>query len=360
MSLTTALTGAAFGLALEKSKVYLPDIIIKQMLLQEWTMATMFFTAAAGGTIIITGLEAVNLKKRSCKPPTSAGWASLGKYGANISGGSMLGVGMALSGACPGTVFVQLGAGLPSAWYVMTGAIASALSFGYLHRAIRNVLPTFGQKSPVTTLDTTFNTKPLTIARAIALSLTSAVYIISSLTSWRHDVLTAYNGLITLPSSTFAVNPLFASAWSPIAGGSLIALLQLPSVLLNGGPIGTSGSYMELASRIVPTFDSKWKSRAPILSEYSGSASLKFVAGVIAGAAISSILGGTFALNQSLPTASPVKAVVGGALLVLGARVAGGCTSGHGISGMAQLSVASFVTVAAMFAGGILSAFALY
>ena len=40
----------------------------------------------------------------------------------------------------------------------------------------------------------------------------------------------------------------------------------------------------------------------------------------------------------------------------LGARIAGGCTSGHGISGMAQLSVGSMVAVAAMFAGGILTA----
>jgi len=41
---------------------------------------------------------------------------------------------------------------------------------------------------------------------------------------------------------------------------------------------------------------------------------------------------------------------------LLGARIAGGCTSGHGISGMAQLSVGSMVAVAAMFAGGILTA----
>ena len=46
----------------------------------------------------------------------------------------------------------------------------------------------------------------------------------------------------------------------------------------------------------------------------------------------------------------------GGFVLLLGARIAGGCTSGHGISGMAQLAVGSTVAVAAMFAGGILTA----
>ena len=46
----------------------------------------------------------------------------------------------------------------------------------------------------------------------------------------------------------------------------------------------------------------------------------------------------------------------GGFVMLLGARIAGGCTSGHGISGMAQLALGSFVAVAAMFAGGILAA----
>lgn len=42
--------------------------------------------------------------------------------------------------------------------------------------------------------------------------------------------------------------------------------------------------------------------------------------------------------------------------MVLGAPLAGGCTSGHGISGLATFPWASFVTVAAMFGGGILIA----
>jgi uncharacterized membrane protein YedE/YeeE len=39
--------------------------------------------------------------------------------------------------------------------------------------------------------------------------------------------------------------------------------------------------------------------------------------------------------------------------MVFGARIAGGCTSGHGISGMSLLSVASIISVCAMFGGGI-------
>jgi uncharacterized membrane protein YedE/YeeE len=49
-----------------------------------------------------------------------------------------------------------------------------------------------------------------------------------------------------------------------------------------------------------------------------------------------------------------LTSLVGGATMVFGAALAGGCPSGHGISGMATLSLPSFVTVAAMFSGGIM------
>jgi uncharacterized membrane protein YedE/YeeE len=46
-------------------------------------------------------------------------------------------------------------------------------------------------------------------------------------------------------------------------------------------------------------------------------------------------------------------AFLGGAMMLFGARLASGCTSGHGLSGLGLLSVTSFVAVPAMFAGGI-------
>ena len=49
-------------------------------------------------------------------------------------------------------------------------------------------------------------------------------------------------------------------------------------------------------------------------------------------------------------------AFAGGFIMVLGARIADGCTTGHGISGVAQLAVGSMVAVAAMFVGAIATA----
>lgn len=53
-------------------------------------------------------------------------------------------------------------------------------------------------------------------------------------------------------------------------------------------------------------------------------------------------------------------AFIGGALMVLGARVAGGCTSGHGISGTLQLAVQSWLFIGLAFATAIATAFLIF
>jgi uncharacterized membrane protein YedE/YeeE len=58
---------------------------------------------------------------------------------------------------------------------------------------------------------------------------------------------------------------------------------------------------------------------------------------------------------RSLSSRAPM-AFAGGFIMVLGARIADGCTTGHGISGVAQLALGSTVAVTAMFAGAIATA----
>jgi uncharacterized membrane protein YedE/YeeE len=48
-----------------------------------------------------------------------------------------------------------------------------------------------------------------------------------------------------------------------------------------------------------------------------------------------------------------VMLVIGGFLVGFGAKYAGGCTSGHAISGLADLQLASLIAVIAFFAGGL-------
>lgn len=55
-----------------------------------------------------------------------------------------------------------------------------------------------------------------------------------------------------------------------------------------------------------------------------------------------------------------VAAFTGGVLLLFGARMAGGCTSGHGISGSLQLALSSWTFFLTLFISGILTALILF
>jgi uncharacterized membrane protein YedE/YeeE len=130
-----------------------------------------------------------------------------------------------------------------------------------------------------------------------------------------------------------------------IVGGLLIGIAQATSVLFTYKTLGVSSAWQDIGKYF-------WS----ILNSTSGPGlgNIVFASGVVVGAKIISnyipIVSGTG------PATSPLAAILGGFSMIFGARLAGGCTSGHGISGMATMSLSSFVTVASMFAGGIASA----
>jgi uncharacterized protein len=55
-----------------------------------------------------------------------------------------------------------------------------------------------------------------------------------------------------------------------------------------------------------------------------------------------------------------ITAFIGGIFILYGARVAHGCPAGHGLSGMAQLSASSFVTLGFFYCIGVVTVYFLY
>lgn len=126
--LTGLAMGLVFGLALEKSRVFEPGVIVGQMQLRNFTMLKVFLTAVATGLVVLAALNGFGIVKLSPK-------ATL--YTADIAGGLILGVGITLAGGCPGTVLAQIGAGYRDAWATLLGGIAGATAFGYLEPTLR-------------------------------------------------------------------------------------------------------------------------------------------------------------------------------------------------------------------------------
>jgi hypothetical protein len=127
MSLTLAIVvgiamGIVFGIALEKSRVFEPGIIVGQMQLRNFIMLKVFLTAVATGAVVLALLNGFGYVKLYPK-------AAL--YAADIVGGLLLGVGITLSGACPGTTLAQIGAGYRDAFFTLLGGLAGAVAYSY-------------------------------------------------------------------------------------------------------------------------------------------------------------------------------------------------------------------------------------
>ena len=136
-------------------------------------------------------------------------------------------------------------------------------------------------------------------------------------------------------------------------GGLLIGATQLLSILTKSRIIGASAAFPFIGYKIISRIDPKWQARAPFYKDYQNSSStLLMAAGMMSGGFLSSYLGGVWGMSAP-GVVEPFTLFLGGVLLVYGSRLADGCTSGHGISGVAMLSASSILTVASMFAGGI-------
>jgi uncharacterized protein len=173
--------------------------------------------------------------------------------------------------------------------------------------------------------------------------------------------------------------------WPWYVAGPLIGLFVPALLLIGNKELGVSGSLRALCSAVHPGkvdfFKYDWRGR--------GAWNLAFVAGILLGGVIAATsLGVTspaitthtraaiaalgmgnrvtglapaaaFTWKALLTLRGAMCVMVGGFLVGFGASYGGGCTSGHGITGLASLQLPSLIAVVAIFAGGLLATFVL-
>jgi uncharacterized membrane protein YedE/YeeE len=133
--------------------------------------------------------------------------------------------------------------------------------------------------------------------------------------------------------ATFAVwNMASFDPISALLGGALIGLASAMLMMLTGRIAGISGILGGCLTLVAG--DRIWR--------------LAFVAGLILAPAISSLLGCPMPVPQ-MP-ASFLVIVIAGLLVGFGARLGGGCTSGHGVCGIARLSPRSIIATVVFMA----------
>lgn len=151
--------------------------------------------------------------------------------------------------------------------------------------------------------------------------------------------------------------------------GILFGLLGAASIALFG-PIGVSGTYPRVLGALANLFAPGSADSVPYLARMGRllSPETMIVVGLVIGGFLASRFGAAARDGRRAPAIEIIHAhesstsrryagaFVGGVLIVFGARLAGGCTSGHIISGITQLSLSGFAFGAGVFATGILTA----
>jgi len=343
--IASAVCGTIFGFAMQKGHVYEPAVIRGQMLFQKWNMMKMFLGAAATGIVAIAAV-ALFVPGGRGKVVSARAWAFSGYRGtvAAMLGGMILGAGMSLAGACPGTVLIQVGSGVRYSLFTVAGAFTGALAFAILEPGVLRDLGILraGMLSKPT-WDSLTGLPYAVIAAFMAAVFGGAVYYIETYIS---------------PSSFFKGGvslSLTANEWPAWISGIIVGCLQLPMLVLASETLGASRAYVTIVSNvlsyIVPQFVNNNSYLTGAKSGTSNISQVIFVFCACVGAFVSCFISGSSFSGVSGFT--PLSSFIGGFLVVFGGRLAGGCTSGQGLSGNGVLAINGMIATMGIFMGAI-------
>jgi uncharacterized membrane protein YedE/YeeE len=167
-------------------------------------------------------------------------------------------------------------------------------------------------------------------------------------------------------------NILTAKSWSPYVVGVAIGVLSWFAFASADHPLGISSTFETTAAlgaqiaapsrsqdnsflaKHTPRIDWEWML---VLGVFLGSLTSSLISGDRKAFTVPPMWRKRFGASRSKRLA---VAFLGGMIMMLGARLAGGCTSGHGISGNLQLAVSSALFSVMFFGFGVATVFLLY
>jgi uncharacterized membrane protein YedE/YeeE len=162
--------------------------------------------------------------------------------------------------------------------------------------------------------------------------------------------------------------PLILHGLTPMhwaAAGAGIAAITLTLLFLLNKRLGISSGFDDVCSLII---------RQPYFNREAVRGNrqwrLPFLVGLVGGGALSAALGGGWAPTWSLgvfdevigfgPAGKVAWMFAGGVCIGFGTRLAGGCTSGHGIFGLSNFELPSLVSTMSFMAGGFVTTNLIY
>ncbi|MFE4534478.1 YeeE/YedE family protein [Streptomyces scopuliridis] len=266
---------------------------------------------------------------------------SAGTLGVGLLAGSFLfAVGMQLGGACASGTLFAVGSGQSSIVLTLGGFIAGSTLAAWQFGLWKD-LPAF---EPVVMADHIgwFGSWAVTM-----LALALIVLVSRRVQARRNPPPTG-----PVPSARGAAARVLRGSWPLAAGALVLSVLGAGVLLVSGGAWGVTSAFSLWGSELVralgghPETWTFWQQprnaemlAGPVLADKNSLTDL----GIMIGAAVAAALGGTWTLHRGVPWRTAVAAVLGGVLMGIGARLAGGCNIGAYLAGIASGSLHGWI-----------------
>ncbi|MFD6341283.1 YeeE/YedE family protein [Streptomyces sp. NPDC060131] len=266
---------------------------------------------------------------------------SAGTLGVGLLAGSFLfAVGMQLGGACASGTLFAVGSGQSSIVLTLGGFIAGSTLAAWQFGLWKD-LPAF---EPVVLADHVgwFGSWAVTMA-ALAL----IVLVSRRVQARRNPPPTG-----PVPSARGAAARVLRGSWPLAAGALVLPVLGAGVLLVSGGAWGVTSAFSLWGAELVralgghPETWTFWQQpnnagmlAGPVLADKNSLTDI----GIMIGAAVAAALGGTWTLHRGVPWRTAVAAVLGGVLMGIGARLAGGCNIGAYLAGIASGSLHGWI-----------------
>jgi uncharacterized membrane protein YedE/YeeE len=255
-------------------------------------------------------------------------------------GAALFAIGMQLGGACASGTLFAVGAGQSTIVPTLGGFIAGSVFYTWAYP----VFTGWPQVSSGVLLSNSvgwFGSWAITIAALIV------VVVVTRLVQARRtpppvDAVPTARGIARV----------FRGSWPLLVGAVVLAVLAAAVVLVSGGPWGVTFAFALWGAKLLQLFGlhpESWEfwritTNAKSLAGpvWTDSTSLTDI-GIILGAAVAAAAAGAWKIRAEIPWRTAAAAVLGGILMGIGARLAGGCNIGAYLAGISTGSLSGWL-----------------
>ncbi|NDZ78639.1 YeeE/YedE family protein [Streptomyces sp. SID10853] len=271
----------------------------------------------------------------------SAPAPSAGPLGVGLLVGAFLfAIGMQLGGACASGTLFAVGSGQSAIVLTLFGFIVGSTLAAWQ----------FGLWSDLPALD------PFVLSDhvgwfgswAVTIAVLAVIWLISRTVQKRRNP----PPVGAPPSARGTLARTVRGSWPLAAGAVVLALLGAGVLMVSGGAWGITSAFALWGSKAVeavggsPANWAFWRQpgsaaqlSGPVLTDKTSLTDI----GIMIGAAVAAAAGGVWKLHRAIPARTALAAVLGGILMGIGARMAGGCNIGAYLAGIASGSLHGWV-----------------